>query len=351
MVGMLSPALLQDPIECERLADSYWADGTFSRQQLSYPKVGEAIAPELLAHWRVWMTERAPTEKTYFGAWALIDDGIFWKNLVAHIGNDVVIGRGLEHAGMLGNMAAFDAASMASIEQYGRKVFERTLSTGPKYGYQWLQTAIVHPNVVLRMRELGVWTQEQVSSLAMAYTVDGTAFAPGILNADPHNRKLYGFAREFLEDWCLKSLKQLGWGADEQSHFLGHFIQQVNVELWTPEFAQKCAPHLHPDVDVGMLKLALGFSFEQSMWQPWSTMPATELTNVYSTIYNIGQAFERGEHPWVPRQSDHHGIRMLMELNPPRSCMGLYQLGCQSKRIALGTMHALDSIPLPSLER
>lgn len=347
MMGMLSPAILADPIERERIARNYWCDSSFGNTKLSFPKIGETLEMALVPYWRVWMKERVPTVKTHFGAWATVNDAIFWKNLVEHINDDVIIARGLNQAGMMGNMCAFMAASAHSVEEYAHNMFVKAVGTGPKFGYEWKQTAIVHPDVVVHMRRLGLWNQEQVSSLARAYSVDMTSYAPGMLNTDPMERGINGFTREFLQDWCLKALRHLDWTADEQSQFLGHFLQKVNRELWTDDFAAQCAPYLRPEVDVSMLKLALGFKFYDAVPESWQQMPK-ELGNMYNTVHNIAAGMH-GHWSWTPRETDHAGVRMLMDLNPAESTMDLYRLGCQSKRMVLGQVLGQESIALPPL--
>lgn len=311
----------------------------------STTKVGEKWPVEFMPYWRKWMRERPQTPETHFSAWATVHDVPFWIEVVKHINNDVILGRGLAWAGMHGNLSAFAAASNAAIDQYAVNTFAPPSSGHRIARLASEQAKIVHPDVVVFMRDRGNWDQADISRLARAYALDDPDGA-GILRIDRLSRGLTGFEPTFYHDWYTKAMTQLNLNADEQAHLVAHMLSRVDKY-----FGMNTEHHrsiLHPDVDVGLLKLALGSTPGWAFGSAFDRAKP-ELREVYATIESVAKTMYV-EKPWVPETDSHPGLAMMVDLAPPRTAMELYRLGVQCSKIELGQTVSVEAIALPSLE-
>lgn len=338
--------LLKDKKKCQEIALNHWDSSKMpDGSTFSTTKVGEKWPVEFMPYWRKWMRERPQTPETHFSAWATVHDVPFWIEVVKHINNDVILGRGLAWAGMHGNLAAFAAAPNAAIDQYAVNTFAPPSSGHRMARLASEQAKIVHPDVVVFMRDRGNWDQADISRLARAYAL-GDVDGAGILRIDRLSRGLTGFEPAFYHGWYTKAMIQLNLNADEQAHLVGHIL--LHVDKYFSLDTQHHRSVLHPDVDVGLLKLALGSS-QAWAWGSQFDTAKPELRDIYATLESVAKAMYAGK-TWVPEAGSHPGMAMMVDLTPPRTTMELYRLGVQCARIELGNTATVDALALPSLE-
>lgn len=335
--------ILDDKRKCKEIALRHWNEGRFTDgTQLRTPKVGESWPKAFMPHWRKAIRDRASTKETRFNVWATIDDLPFWKTLVGHLNDEVVVGRGLAWAGMHGNMAAFKAASAASLNIYASHIFSPAPSSHRISRLAFAQAKIVHPDVVVFMRDKGYWDQAHISELVQAYSVDELNGA-SILRIDPMSRGLVGFEPSFYLEWFVKSLELLDWSADEQARFIAHMFTHVDRYLNVHQMVAE-NPGTHPELDVEMLMLALGAN------PTWAIRSVVSLEEgaIYATIHAAARAMQ-DDQAWVSKIDSHPGVSLRMDLMPPQSAMELYRLGCACKKLSHAPTPMLDTLALPTM--
>lgn len=207
---------------------------------------------------------------------------------------------------------------------------------------------MVHPDVVAMMREQGHWGQGDIDAMAADYLFlnDKTR---GIHSFDGNGRGAY--TTEFLQDWCIKVLRDYGWGADRQAQFLGHMMTTLNGSVWLDN-AQVLKPLLHPDVDVALLAGVCGLPA-----QAYGPIDEHEgITLLYSSVQQVSQHCRL--HVWtggrpsaascLAIEGGHPGLNIVMELAIPLLPMELYRTALMVKQRELG-VEASQVFALPEL--
>ena len=342
--------ILDDPRRCKEIALRHWNEGRLTDgTQLRAPKVGESWPGAFMPYWRQAIRNRQPTTETRFNAWATIHDRPFWNALVKHIADDAIVGRGLTWAGMHGNMAAFGAASEAALETYAANTFVPTNTFASRPGTQQriarlasAQKKIVHPDVVVFMRDKGYWNQTHISELVEAFSVDDPDGA-SILRIDPLSRGLMGFEPSFYHDWFSKAMGLLHWSADEQARFVGHLLTHVDACMGLHRMVASTAG-VHSELDLGMLMLSVG---AKPAWAIRHSV-SPEIESIHATIHTVATAMREGL-PWNPSTTSHSGVALHMDLMPPQSFMELYRLGCACKERVHNTVATPEILTLPAM--
>lgn len=325
----------------EKEAEAIWAKGEFLVDWRT-PTLGQKWDEKYLPFFRQWAGENDNKTRVMFycSSYGSIDDQEFWKRASSRFDESKYYTWALTDAAGRGNLEIFKAFPQKYVQEYiDMYKTPRQTSHGRR---------LVHPNVVAMMREQGHWGQADIDAMVADYGFldDKT---PSIKAFDGDGRGAY--TKDFLQDWCVKVLRDYGWSADNQAQFLGHMMTTLNGSVWLDN-AEVLKPLLHPDLDVALLAGVIGFS--PKAYGDVAEHEGIEL--LYKSVQQVSQhcrqhVWKSGSPPAAPPlaiEGGHPGLNILMELSTPEQPMHLYRAAMMVKERELGFVKN-ETFALPAL--
>ena len=326
-------------IATEREARSIWNNGDFILDWRS-PDLGGQWDKKYFPFWQKWAGEAGDAREVRYSCnYASIDDRKFWSR-ASSLFSERCYALALTDSAGRGNLEVFKVFESRHIEAWANRYkAPRELAT---------ILPLVHPDVVALMRSEGYWGQIDIDAMAHDYQ---------FLNEDTGHLKEFDGERrklvpnKFLQDWCVKVLRDYQWSADKQAQFMGHMLMTLKGRVWI-ENVDLLKPLLAPGVDMALVAAVAGF-------QPkyYGDVPEQEgIKLLHQSIQQVSQYCRQnvwmsghasGPEP-LAIKGGHPGMNILMELLPAERPMDLYRAALLIKQRELG-LAVMESFALPQL--
>ena len=326
-------------IAIEREARSIWNNGALILDWRS-PGLGGQWDSKYLPFWRKWVGDVGGARETIYDSnYASIDDQTFWRRAVSQF-DDKCYALALKDSAGRGNLEVFKVFERQHIQVWADRYKTPRESAAA--------LPLVHPDVVSLMRREGYWEQIDIDAMAHDYQ---------FLNEDTGHLKEFDGERrksvpsKFVQDWCVKVLRDYQWSADKQAQFMGHMLMTLKGNVWI-ENEDLLKPLLSPDVDMALVAAVAGF-------QPkyYGDVPEHEgIKLLHQSIQQVSQYCRQNMwllgHANVPEllsiKGGHPGMNILMELAPAERPMDLYRAALLIKQCELGSA-VTENFALPPL--
>lgn len=313
----------------EKEAIKIWNDGDFIIDWRA-PILGQRWDEKYLPYWRKFPEKHANSTFVfrYVETLASIDDYQFLLCAGKQFSYPDEHQRALTDSAGRGHLEIFKAFPREHVQAYAEKY------KVPQRESEFLP--LVHPDVVAMMRQAGCWSQGDIDAMAEDYQF----FNAQTANINDFDNDRDGEStKEYLQDWCLKVLRDYQWSADKQAQFLGNMMMTLKGDVWLDN-AEMFKPFLNASVDVALLASVCGLPPKH-----YGTVvddPGVEL--LYESLQQVSVHYRW--FLWDPEETidtgllkikgGHPGFNILTDLAPPRRPMDLYRMALQVKQQELG---------------